>query len=255
MYKLTMAFVDRTVMVPNLNVKQCPSLKAHLGFNPPLANVSKESACDWWTLSRSSKNSVPSAWLRASQERKERREKHQVRGVWIRDQGGFRTGAIHQHFRTFCQSSRLLGKLILACWICFKGLVNGYVRTWRHSPHLDFDWKGNYYTLLIPRPAPQRGQRTRSWEKIEGLCSPSLWTETTLNYLLVWKFHWKDILAAFWLDAPLKSVGSSCHRGPVSSFWTPSVHLTPHLKSKTKRKCTSGNKVSCERHFRTTGPQ
>lgn len=153
------------------NVKQCPSLKAHLGFNPPLANVSKESVCDWWTLSQCSKDSVPSAWLRASQERKGRREKHQVRGVWIRDQEGFRTGAIHQHLRTIC--IWVLRELILTCWICFKGLVNGYIRTWRHSPHLDFDWKGNYYTLLIPRSAPPRGQRTCSWENIEGLCSPS----------------------------------------------------------------------------------
>lgn len=118
-----------------------------------------------------------------------------------------------------CQSSRPLGEFVPLAWIYLKGLVNGCIRTWRHSCTLHLLIFILVEKAIIPPSWCPISDSKRTGDmslRQIGNIVPLLWAEETLKSLLVWKYPWEVILDAFWPDAPVTSAGPSCRRRPAS---------------------------------------
>lgn len=113
-----------------MNVKQCSSLTGYLGFHLCIPrNVSKESACDCLSAAETSYSLLGSVHHRTAKDG-EKGIRLEVFELESRRISGLVQSTNTSKYSVRCQSSKPFGELDpLACWICLKDLVNGFVRT------------------------------------------------------------------------------------------------------------------------------
>lgn len=191
-----------------------------LSWFPPLHPLKYFKGISLW-LCQCSRDSEQPDWLWASQENQdgEKGIRLEVFELERRRISGLVQSTNTSKYSVGCQSFRLLGELVpLACWICLTDLVNGCVRTWRHSCTLHL----LIFILVEKAIIPPSwcpiidSKRTEDMSLRQMGNIVLVWAEATLKSLLIWKYPWEVILDAFWPDAPVTSAGASYRRRPAS---------------------------------------